>query len=334
MIVDLLPTEDQAAIRDSVAGVLAKELPISRLHDPANTAGAKEREIWPTLAELGLFGLGVAEERGGIGYTLAEAVTVARELGKHLVSPTVMATMLAARIAGTELLEEVVNGQVRVAFANPLGDVDFSATDQDFQIVDGAEADYVIVWNDDQVRLYPLPTALRQIDCIDDTVAMARATVALTEPVANSTSSEDVKAVGLMLSAYLAGMSEATLTMAVEYGKVREQFNQPIGAFQAIKHYCADMARRSEAAVAQTFYATLDTIERGDGDPFEVAAARLLCADAALTNARFNIQIHGGMGYTYEADAHFFLKRAWLCSVLGGGERAEQRRIMASRAPA
>lgn len=334
MIVDLLPTEDQAAIRDSVVSVLAKELPISRLHDPVNTWGAAERAIWPTLAELGLFGLGVSEERGGIGYTLAEEITVARELGKYMVSPTVMATMLAARIAGSDLMAEIVSGQARVAFANPLADVNFSAVEQEFQIVDGAEAQYVIVWNDGQACLYPCPATLRQIECIDDTVGVARATLPLANPVAASSSCEDIKAISLMLSAYLAGMSEATLSMAVEYGKVREQFNQPIGSFQAIKHYCAEMARRAEAAVAQTFYATLDTMERGDADPFEVAAARMLCGDAALTNARFNIQFHGGMGYTYEADAHFFLKRAWLCAALGSSERDEQRRVMASRAPA
>ena len=328
MIVDLLPTEDQAAIRDSVANVLAKELPISRLHDPANTGGAAERAIWPTLAELGLFGLGVPEEQGGIGYTLAEVVTVARELGRYLVSPTVLATMLAARIAGADMAGAISCGEVRVAFANPLEHSDFTAAEQQFQIVDQTDAQYIIVWSDAQVRLYPCPDAIRPVECIDDTASMVRDAVSSAYPVAVSSDYEDVKAVSLMLSAYLAGISEAVLAMAVEYGKVREQFNQPIGSFQAIKHYCAEMARRFEAAIAQTFYATLDTIERSDADPFEVAAARLLAADAALTNARFNIQIHGGMGYTYEADAHFFLKRAWLCSALGSSERDEQRRII------
>lgn len=334
MIFDLFPTEDQAAIRDSVASVIARSLPVTRLQDPDAFGGAAEAAAWDVLAGLGLFGLGVAEADGGVGYTLAEEVTVAREFGKGLISPTVIATMVGAHVASAELLGALMEGTTRIAFANPIGPVDFSQASIAVQLLDADGADHVLIWNDAEARLYRTPAIDTQMEAIDDTVSLARATLSLADPVAVKTGPKTARAASLMLAAALAGIAEAALAMAVEYAKVREQFNQPIGAFQSIKHYCAEMARRAEAAVSQTFYATLDAVERTDDDMFEAAAARLLAGDAALENGRFNIQIHGGMGFTYEAGAHLFLKRAWMLSGLNSGERLEQQRIMASAGPA
>jgi alkylation response protein AidB-like acyl-CoA dehydrogenase len=334
MIVDLLPTEDQEAFRDSVSALLAGELPIARLHEEAAFGGAAERAIWGTLAELGLFGLSVCEERGGFGCTLAEEVTVAREFGKYLVSPTVLSTMLATHVAGDDILPGIVAGETRVAFANPLQPVDFSNATADVQLIDAQGADYVLLWNAQEARLYRAPADARSAQCLDDTVGLARTVLDLGSAVARREGPGMLRAASLMLAAALAGNAEATCMMAVEYGKLREQFGQPIGSFQSIKHYCAEMARRAEAAVAQTLFATLDALEREDGNLFEVAAARLLAGDAARENGRFNIQIHGGIGFTYEADAHLFLKRAWLLSGLGSSERIEQARIIAADGPA
>jgi alkylation response protein AidB-like acyl-CoA dehydrogenase len=334
MIFDLFPTEDQAAIRDSVASVIAKSLPVTRLQEAGSFGAAAEVAAWDVLAGLGLFGLGVAEADGGVGYTLAEEVTVAREFGKGLISPTVLATMIGAHVASANLLAALMEGSTRIAFANPIGPVDFSQASIEVQLLDVDGAEHVLIWNDAEARLYKAPADLQPFEAIDDTVSLSRATLFLADPVAVKTGPQTARAASLMLAAALAGIAEAATAMAVEYAKVREQFNQPIGAFQSIKHYCADMALRAEAAVAQTFYATLDAVGRTDDDMFEAAAARLLAGNAALENGRYNIQIHGGMGFTYEAGAHLFLKRAWMLSGLNSGERQEQQRILASAGPA
>jgi alkylation response protein AidB-like acyl-CoA dehydrogenase len=133
----------------------------------------------------------------------------------------------------------------------------------------------------------------------------------------------------LLACAYLVGIAEATLAMAVEYAKTRRQFDQPIGAFQAVKHACADMAVRAEAARAQTFYAAL-ALQAGEprcGD--EVAAARLIARRAAIENAKANIQVHGAMGFTQESTAHLYLKRANLMATLNGSLARDLARLKA-----
>ncbi|MGJ3627928.1 acyl-CoA dehydrogenase family protein [Sphingomonas sp. MMS24-JH45] len=137
----------------------------------------------------------------------------------------------------------------------------------------------------------------------------------------------DGTTISLLLSAYLTGVAQASTAMAVAYAGTREQFGQPIGAFQAVKHICADMATRAAAAEAQTFFAAA-TFGRGADDGAEVAAARLLAADAALANAKANIQVHGGMGFTAECDAHLLLKRAHLVARLGSDPAKDRIRLI------
>lgn len=326
MIVDLFPTEDQQAIGDSVANVVAKRFPVARLHDEAAFGGAAEIAAWSDLAGLGLFGLGLAEADGGVGYTIAEEVTVARELGRGLVSPVVLATMLAVHVADGPVRAALVDGTARAAFANTVSGVHV-------QLLDAAEADFALSWTDTGAALYRIKACDVAIAAIDETISLRRAVLEPEAAVASVAGAALARRAGLLLAAYLAGGAEATLAMAVDYAKIREQFGQPIGAFQAIKHYCAEMARRAEAAVSQTFFATVDASVREDDDLFEMACARLIAGDAAVENGRFNVQIHGGMGFTYEADAHLFLKRALLVSAINSGPRQEQVRIMASAGP-
>jgi alkylation response protein AidB-like acyl-CoA dehydrogenase len=334
MIADLLPTEEQAAIRDSIAGMAAKTFPVARLHEASSFGAGAEIANWQSLAELGLFGLGLAEEAGGIGYSIAEEVTVARELGRFLVSPAVLATMLAVHAATGETQEALRNGELRAGFANPLRPVDFSAAVSEVQLLDAQGAAFAVLWNDNQFAVVKINDPGEVKEAMDETISLTRARLELASPLALIRGAALPRRAGLLLAAYLAGIAEATLEMAVEYAKIRIQFGQPIGAFQAIKHYCAEMALRAEAAVSQTFYATIASLAQPDDNLFEMACARLTAAEAAVENGRHNVQIHGGMGFTYEADAHIYLKRALLISALNSGKRQEQTRIMAFAGPA
>lgn len=320
MIVDLLPSEEQQLIDDSVRALLVERLPVERLRDAATHGGGAERAAWPDFAALGLFGIGIAEAQGGLGLGAAEEALVARALGRNLVSLSVLAQMAAPHLTSDDgLRARLISGDTRAGFANI---VDAGAA----QRIDGADAGQLILLGDG-VSLIAAPADAGAVPCIDETVALARLSSGFSAP------DRDVAAerVSLLLAAYLTGMAQATLDMAVAYAGTREQFGQPIGAFQAIKHACADMAVRAAAAEAQMLHAAV-TFGAGLDDRTEVASARLLATDAALGNANANLQIHGAMGFTAECDAHLYLKRARLISVLGSSRQAELDRLLAGAA--
>lgn len=312
MIADLLPTEDQTLVQDSIASFLADRLPVERLGAETTAGGAAERACWAELTALGLFGLGLPEARGGVGYGLPEEVIAARELGRALASPTVLATILAVHLAADQpdLVAKFANGETRAAFANRL-EPDGLAV----QLLDAEGADHLVIWDEAGATLIPAASASQRTvrPAMDETVQVERAALA----------DEGLKG-GIKLAlradvlacAYLTGTAEATLAMAVEYAKVRRQFDQPIGAFQSIKHACADMAVRAEAARALTYYAALALETEAPGYAAEVAAARLIARRAAIENAKVNIQVHGAMGFTQESAAHLYLKRAHLIAAL------------------
>lgn len=323
MIVDLMPTDDQAMIADSVGAFFADRLPVERFRDPANWYGAAEMSAWSGLAELGIFGLGVSAERGGVGYAVAEEVMVASAAGRFLISPTLIATMIAAHLGDAGAYAA---GTKRAAFANPLRPFIGANAPVDVHLIDAGGADALLLATPLGAWLVPGSAAPDPSPVIgmDETVGLSRATIA---PEAIVAPASDFARGELLLAAYLSGLSRAALDMAVEYAKVREQFGQPIGAFQAIKHACADMALRTKGAFSQTCYAAARA-GTGDPEPGEAACALLLAGEAALENSRANIQIHGGMGFTDESPAHHFLKRAQTLVLLGGGKHALQRRIL------
>jgi alkylation response protein AidB-like acyl-CoA dehydrogenase len=319
MMIDLALSDDQRMIEDGVRDFLRDHLPVERLREPKNHGGAAERALWQELSDLGLFSLGSAEQLGGLGLGLAEEALAARALGLVLASPTVLAQLASPHFATDDALRaELVAGTAQAAFANCLGD-------GTAHLIDGGEAAQVLLLSPEGAMLLPRGAVgeTQPVAGMDETVTLARASVPSDLParcaLADRTS--------LLISAYLTGIAQATTSMAVEYAKTREQFGQPIGAFQAIKHHCADMASRAAAAEAQCFY-TAVAFGNGLNDASEIAAARILAARAAIDNARANIQIHGGMGFTAECDAHLFLKRAHLMALLGSSRAAERGRVL------
>ncbi len=318
MIVDLLPSEEQQLIDDSVRGLLTERLPVERLRETASHHGRAERDAWDDFAGLGLFGTGIPEVRGGLGLGATEECLVVRALGGNLVSLSVVAQIAAPHLAMEDTLRAgLIAGKARAAFANRIDAGQALAID--------AEGADLLVLLDESARLTAAPSLAPAAGCIDETVALA-----YVEPGAPASSRETAAdRVSLLLAAYLTGIAQATLDMSVAYAGTREQFGQPIGAFQAIKHACADMAVRAAAAEAQTLHAAIG-LGAGLDDRAEIACARLLATDAALRNAAANIQVHGAMGVTAECDAHLYLKRARLIAVLGSSRQAEQNRLLAA----
>ncbi len=308
MSVDLNLDEDQRQILDAADSLLATHFPLSRLQ--GGVPDALEAVI-----EFGGIGLGLPESLGGAGVSVVEEALLNVAFGRHLVAPAVLAAALAARVAGaaglTDLATALIGGDRRAALA--VFDAD------GLLLADAAPGGVAIGWRDGQVWLWDLVAGGGQpVAGLDDTVALHRggpAGAVLAEGGAALALHGD-----LLVAAQLVGLARAAQDLAVGYAGLRQQFGQPIGAFQAIKHHCANMALRSELASAQLDMAALALAAGHAGDAgFQVVAARQLAAEAALENARTGIQIHGGIGFSAECDAHRFLKRAHLLAQVGGG---------------
>jgi len=301
------PTSEQRQIVDAMRQALAETFPATPL---------------ATLAELGAFGLAAPEAVGGTGATLVEETLLFTELGRFLAPPSALATALAARLAlsadQSGLAREFVAGTRTACLAHSLPGAQA-------QLLDADGASHALLWDDEGMTLFRLDGVERQaVAGMDRTVSLHRCALSAAPVEARGTSL--LREAHLLNAAMLLGMAEATLTMAVDYAKVRTQFGQTIGAFQAVKHRCANMALRVEALRAQVAMAALAVRDGWPDAGLQVDACRMLASRAALANARDNIQVHGAIGFTAECNAHRYLLRAHLHEHVGGSmKRAIQR---------
>jgi len=332
---DLLLSEDESMIAASVREFLAGELPIERLRPGAKPTDYEA--VWQATGALGWFGVGLPESAGGSGLGLIGEMLIQRECARHLASPKVLASMLAAHVAhhagNDELAARFAAGDTSAALAidtapNADGDA------RDVLAFDHAGAQALLFWNEDGMGLFDA-SMLERAACVDESLTLHRARVSLgaaTHWVETSRAPLPRRA-DVLLAAALVGLAEQACDLAVDYASIREQFGKPIGSFQAIKHRCADMAVRQRLAWYQCCLAALK-LEAGVPDAgLQVASAKLLAAEAAHENGRACIQIHGGIGFQAECDAHWFAKRAFVYDQAGGAMQLQAERIIAESRP-
>ncbi|MBV6756207.1 acyl-CoA dehydrogenase family protein [Rhodococcus opacus] len=314
---DFLPDTDQIALVDSTRDFIHSRFPLN-LPSGDREAGAVVDDIrWKEIAELGWLGLATAEEHGGFGATLLDEAFVFREIGRALVPGPVLSTLAAARLASwttkTDLTQRLVSGQVRVSRAVL---VPGSGNTGDMVLLNDPQGSALtLLVTPTTALLSAAPTDVELSPGIEDDVMVGRTTAsALGETLIRTDDTAVVSALSRVLSiltsAQLAGNAAATRDLATEHAKARVQFGKPIGAFQAIKHRCADMAINAHAAENVMFLAALTESQAPSGRDFDALAAAVFCRRAAFDNAQANIQIHGAMGFTVESPAHRFLKRA------------------------
>ncbi|RPK93464.1 MULTISPECIES: acyl-CoA dehydrogenase family protein [Streptomyces] len=304
---DFQLSDDQRALRSGMRDLLDAVFDRDRLRAAVDRGGAPDRALWRELGAAGFFALRLPEEAGGVGLGLPEAVLLFEEAGRALLPGPLVATHLAA-------------GLVRGAAE---GEAVVTAVDGGLPVAHLAAADAVLVGADaltgEELRAFV--AAARPVRSMDPLTPLhqveGRAAAAEAYPGALRYEG------ALLTAAEQLGSAARTTETAVQHAGEREQFGSPIGSFQAVKHLCADMLARTEPARAAVYAAAVT------GDPVEIAAAKLLADDAAVRNARDCLQIHGGMGFTWEADVHLHLKRAWLrsASLLG---RAAAEELLAA----
>jgi alkylation response protein AidB-like acyl-CoA dehydrogenase len=313
--VDFIPTEDQEALRGAVREVLSRDFTREHLQaagDAPETVRLGSFRLWNSLSEMGVFTVRLPESDGGLGGGLVEAALILEELGKALVPGPLVGTVLAAgRLPDVEpgAPVGVVEADSTPLLVEHLGDL------AALVVLDGASARLVSPAEVDATQVeHPLDplTPVWSVNTLPAGTAL--------EGAAGDASAW--RRDGAVLTAALqAGIAAATTELAVAYAKQREQFGKPIGAFQAVKHICADMFARAELATVAVEAAAASVDQPGVGDAERAAqVAKLLADEAAMANGRACVQVHGGMGFTWEVVAHFYLKRSWVHATQFGSE--------------
>jgi len=314
---NLLPSPDQEAMAAAVRTFLAAELPLARVRALAGP-DAIDEDTWRRCAGLGWLALGLSERCGGLGAGLAEEVMVFRELGRFLTPGPFLSSSIGARVAAQAghpgLAADIAGGARRVGMA--VGDRVLDARAGELLLRLDAEA-AVLAEIGDAEPLAALDPATRLVRVHRSTV-IGRAE----DPL--------LLARGRVLAAaMLLGITEAVRDMSAAYARTRVQFGRPIGAFQAVKHRCADMAVAAYATVGQLHQAALYVEGAHPDAAFHAAAAYVLAARGASRSAADNIQNHGGIGFTWEHDAHLYVRRVVVLENLFGPLRASYPALMA-----
>ena len=280
---------------------------------PADALPAMERvgpgpDAWAALGELGLFRLRAPESDGGLGLGWVETAVVYEVLGRHLVpGPLVWTQLLTDRVPGAADGTCAVTG------------LDLTRDPGPWLVEYPDLAGALAVLRDDGVALADAAAwgALEPVDPLDPLTPVARmAVVPAGEQIGDEHAATALRVQGTLLSAaLLVGMADRALALARTHALEREQFDRPIGAFQAVQHLLADMYVRMMLARSGT-YGAAAVLDDGEADRSEVAtavaSAKVVAADAAMANARACIQVHGGMGFTWEMMPHYLLKRTWV----------------------
>ena len=347
---DLIFGPEHEELRDAVRRFLDRKSPESEVRRLMETAAGYDPAVWSQMADqLGLQGLIIPERYGGSGYGYLELVVVLEEMGRALLcAPYFSSVVMAASLllasgdedAKKDYLPGIASGSViaTVALAEADGCWDeagvalradgsggrWTLTGEKLFVFDGTAADLVLAAarTPGGVSVFavekgapglsasPMPT-------LDQTRKQARLTFDSTPARLVGREGEAWPAISAMLdlavvalAAEQAGGAQKVLEMAVEYAKVRNQFGRAIGSFQAIKHKCADMVLEVESAKSAAYYAMWCAAQMNDELPSVASLAKAYCSEAYFHATAENIQIHGGIGFTWEHPAHLYFKRA------------------------
>ena len=329
-------TEEHRALAQTVAGLLTKHQSRAAARSLLEAEGDARPALWAELSGLGLLGLHISEEHGGSGFGLPETLVVAEQMGRYLAPgpfvPTVVTSAVLA-VAGPgdlqkRLLPGLADGSVigAVALGGEVGQANGAAAGEAGVVISGHLADVLLVPAGDDVLVIEKSAGGVQAEVpanLDQSRRAARvrldAAPAMVLPGARKLLTDVARAV---LAAEAAGIASETTEQAAGYAKIRQQFGRPIATFQAVKHHCANMLVAAELAAAATWDAGRAGIGGGDQLSYTAAIAAALAVPAAVSNASLNIQVHGGIGFTWEHDAHLYLRRAAAIAAVVDTEQA------------
>jgi alkylation response protein AidB-like acyl-CoA dehydrogenase len=321
-------TDDQQAIKRTAHELLADRFRPERVRELAES-GEYDRGAWAELVELGWPGIYVAESHGGQGLGLVELVILVEELGYALApSPflsNAAAGLLVQHGGSDEQRERLLPG---IAAGDPLATI--GERRGEVAIAPDADAAESVVVIEGGVGPGPAANVQRaegaeRVDSIDSTRALYRVQVGGGEPLDDAAPGLDRARVAL--AAELVGVTQRAMEMAVAHAREREQFGRPIGAYQAVSHRCAQMLLEVEGARSATYYAAWAGDHEPETLPLAASMAKAYASDAGTRVSSSALQVLGGIGFTWEHDLHFLLKRARADAHFLGGAREHRDRV-------
>jgi alkylation response protein AidB-like acyl-CoA dehydrogenase len=325
-------TEEHEELRQAVRRFVEARIPPSVPRAVVDGSSPARPDFWAAICEPGWLGLHVSESYGGAGYSLVEQAVVVEELGRACAPGPYLASVLAAAVlqeaggpAAAALLPKLASGECTGALALGGSRPVLGAHDADLIVceVDGVwaalDASTVVTT---ELSSLDLTRHVAQLDLSGVAVPADRSLPGLT-----SARVRDLAAV--LLAAEAIGVAQWCVDTAAEYAKVRVQFGRPIGQFQGVKHRCADMLARTELARAAAWDAARAANDVENGGGLAIAAAAALAFEAAFLNGKDCVQTLGGIGFTWEHDAHLYLRRAITLHQLAG--TPDEWRVRAAR---
>jgi acyl-CoA dehydrogenase len=357
--VKLVLEPEQEDLRSAVRKLLTDRSPSAKVREAMESAPGYDRGLWRTLGDMGLLGLVVPEDLGGAGAGHVDRSVVLEELGRALVpSPFLASAVLATDVLsalddGSDLLSRLAAGELvgAVAVAENRGEWDrdggttVASSQADGWVLDGTKthvlagdtADVLLVYarTPDGPGWFAVSEGLTRttLTGLDPTRRLARIGFAATparrlacrDAAAVFDAARDLAAVAL--AAEQVGVMQRAMELTVDYAKIRVQFGRPIGSYQAVKHGCAEMYAAWEQSVSVLRYAAWTADHDRAELPLAATLAQTYIGPACFATANGMVQYHGGLGYTWEHDAHLYYKRAKSSELLLGPPSLHHARL-------
>jgi alkylation response protein AidB-like acyl-CoA dehydrogenase len=321
-------TDDQQAIKRTANELLAARFKSDQVRELAE-AERYDDDAWKEMCELGWAGIFIDEEHGGQGLGIVELVILMEELG-YVLAPVPFlsnaAAGLALHFAGTDEQKErwlpgIASGEAR-------GTVGM-LRDGEARLVPDADTAEVIVLiaADGTTSVVERSSAdVEPFETMDRTRRFARVRADGGDPLGGDCFAAGDR-IAAALSAETVGVAQKAMEMAVEYARERKQFGRPIGSYQAVSHRCAQMLLEVEGSRSGAYYAAWCADAEPESLPAAASGAKAYSSDAGWRVCGSSLQVHGGIGFTWEHDLHFFLKRAKTNAMLYGSAREHRERV-------
>jgi len=363
-------SEEQDELRRAVHRFLEDKSPMTEVRRLMETTEGYDPAVWDQMAnQLGLQAMAIPEEYGGAGFGFVELVVVFEEMGAFLLCAPYFSTVALAsncllssgdESAKKDYLPRLASGESvgTLAFTEDSGRWDLDGVTMAARrqgdgwvldghkmfVIDGHTAELILVAarTEAGVSLFAVEGEADGLErtslaTMDQTRKQARLEFSSTparlvgdDGAAGPVLTRTLDLAAVALAAEQVGGAQRCLDMSVEYAKTRIQFGRPIGSFQAIKHKCADMLLEVESSKSAAYYAGWAAAEESDELPVVASLAKSYCSEAYFHAAAENIQIHGGIGFTWEHDAHLYFKRAKSSELLLG-DPTYHRELLAQR---
>lgn len=326
-------SEDQRMFRDNLRTFLEKECTPELIRKLWDTDTGRSTELWAKLAELGILGMLVPEEHGGLGMNEVDLVLLLEETGRAalaepIVETAAVAAPLLAEVGGdwaAEWLPKIAGGEAIVTLGHGLSPVVADAHVAGLLLIERDGALHAVARDQAELTPQACSDASRRLFTVGFAASEA------TEVARGDQAARLLRAAtdrgALAVAAQMVGMSHRMVEIAVEYAKQREQFGKPIGSFQAIKHMLATVQVKTEFARPLVYRAAHSIAHDTPNRSVDVSQANAAASEAANLAAKTTLQVHGAIGYTWEVDLHLWMKRAWALESAWGSRRFHRRRI-------